>query len=185
MRWSACDDATLLSATRRDGDAFAEFYDRYETAVVGFMVRRTGDTEAAVDLASEVFAAALAAAHRYRPERSSAAAWLFTIARNVLLNALRHGRVEARARERIGIRDAVEYTLDDLERIEAAVSRSDWAARLLAALPEEQRDAVTARIIDERSYPDIAQHSRTSELVVRKRVSRGLAALRSHLEDSP
>lgn len=110
MRWSACNDETLLSATRRDGDAFAEFYDRYETAIIGFMLRRTGDAEVAVDLASEVFAAALAAADRYRPEGSSAAAWLFTIARNVLLNSLRHGRVEARARLRIGIRDAIECT---------------------------------------------------------------------------
>ena len=184
MRWSARDDEALLLATRHDGDAFAEFYDRYEAAVVGFMLRRTGDAELAVDLASEVFAAALAAAHRYRPQRSNAAAWLFTIARNVLRNSLRRGRVEAHARQRLGIRDAIGYTTDDLERIEAAVSQTDCARRLLASLPEKQRDAIRAHIIDERSYPEIAQQMRTSELVIRKRVSRGLAALRTLLEDS-
>jgi len=184
MRWRACDDETLLSATRRDGDAFAEFYDRYETAVVGFMLQRTGDPEVAVDLASEVFAAALAASDRYRPDRTTAAAWLFTIARHIFLNSLRHGRVEAGARRRLGIRDAIDYTTDDLERIEAAAIQSDWAKRLLATLPEEQRDAIRARIIDECSYPEIAKRMGTSELVVRKRVSRGLSNLRSRLEDS-
>ena len=62
-------------------------------------------------------------------------------------------------------------------------SQSDWATRLLAALPSDQREAVQARIVDERSYADIARELKTSELVVRKRVSRGLATLREQVED--
>jgi hypothetical protein len=65
---------------------------------------------------------------------------------------------------------------DDLERIESLVSQSGWATQLLDRLPADQRDAVYARIIDERSYAEIAQELQTSELVVRKRVSRGLSA---------
>ncbi len=107
-----------------------------------------------------------------------------TIARNVLLNSMRRDRVEARARRRIGIHNAIEYTTDDLERIEAEVSQTDWATQLLAELPDEQRDAVTARIIDERSYPEIARQMKTSELVVRQRVSRGLSAIRSRAKDT-
>src|ERR1700759_4507071 len=85
MRWSECSDETLLRATRSEPDAFAELYDRYETALVGYLRRRTGNIEVAVDLASEAFAAALAGAHRYRPAPDrTAAAWLFTIAQNVL-----------------------------------------------------------------------------------------------------
>lgn len=60
-------DEALLRATRSDPDAFAELYDRYETALIGYLLRRTGNVEVAVDLASETFAAALAGAHRYRP----------------------------------------------------------------------------------------------------------------------
>ena len=57
-------DAEILSATRRDPDAFAVFYDRYETAIVGYFLRRTKDAELAADLTAEVFAAALSAAAR-------------------------------------------------------------------------------------------------------------------------
>ncbi len=60
MRWSEASDDALLDATRRYPDAFAELYDRYEAALVGYLLRRTGDVEVAVDLASEDFAAALA-----------------------------------------------------------------------------------------------------------------------------
>lgn len=137
----------------------------------------------AVDLASEAFAAALAAASRYKPVGATAAPWLFTIAQNILVESVRRGRVEARARRRVGIRDAVEYTPDELDRVEALAGQSDWATELLRDLPAEQREAIRARIIDERSYPEIARDMRASELVVRKRVSRGLAALRHHLEE--
>ena len=185
MRWSDASDEALLRATRSEPDAFAELYDRYETALVGYLLRRTGNVEVAVDLASEVFAAALAGAHRYRPAHGrTAAAWLFTIAQNILRDSLRRGRVEARARRRIGIRDAVAYGEDELERIEALASQTDWATRLLESLPDEQREAVRARVLGERPYDEIARALKTSELVVRKRVSRGLATLRKGLEET-
>jgi RNA polymerase sigma-70 factor (ECF subfamily) len=146
-------------------------------------MRRTGDAELAADLTAEVFAAALAAAGRYRPDASTAAAWLFTIAHNTLATSVRRGRVEARARWRLGIRDALEFAPDVLERVEAAASGEGWATELMERLPADQREAIRARILDERSYREIATRLRTSQLVIRKRVSRGLATLREGLED--
>ncbi|HSZ05227.1 MAG TPA: RNA polymerase sigma factor [Solirubrobacteraceae bacterium] len=175
-------DGELLAASGSRPDAFAAFYDRYETAVVGYFTRRTGDPEVAADLTAEVFAAALGAAHRYRPEAPSAAGWLFTIARNTLSHSLRRGRVEAKARRRIGISEAVSFGGEELERVESAASADGWVIELLEQLPAEQREAVRARILQERSYPDIAGELQTSELVVRKRVSRGLSTLRAELE---
>jgi RNA polymerase sigma-70 factor (ECF subfamily) len=117
-------DGELLAASSSRPDAFAAFYDRYETAVVGYFTRRTGDPEVAADLTAEVFAAVLGAAGRYRPEAPTAAGWLFTIARNTLAKSLRRGRVEAHARRRVGIREAVAFTSEELERVEYAASAS-------------------------------------------------------------
>lgn len=50
-------------------------------------------------------------------------------------------------------------------------------------LPVQQREAIRSRVVDERSYSDIASELRTSELVIRKRVSRGLSKLRKQLEE--
>lgn len=175
-------DSELLAATSSRPDAFAAFYDRYETAMVGYFTRRTGDAEVAADLTAEVFAAALGAAHRYRPEAPTAAGWLFTIARNTLAKSLRRGRVEAHARRRVGICEAIAFTSDELERVEYAAGQGGWVMELLERLPFEQREAVRARIVEERSYPDIAGELETSELVIRKRVSRGLSNLRAELE---
>jgi RNA polymerase sigma-70 factor (ECF subfamily) len=54
------------------------------------------------------------------------------------------------------------------------------ALELLETLPAAQRDAIQAHYLDERGYPEIAAELHCSESVVRKRVSRGLAALRSN-----
>jgi len=176
-------DAELLAATRRDATAFGVFYDRYEAAIVGYFIRRTRDPELAADLAGEVFAAALTAAPRYRPGSATAAPWLFAIAGNVLVGSLRRGQVEERARRRLGIREPLVHGADELDRVEALGGSERWAEELLERLPQDQRQAVRARVLDERPYADIADQLKTSELVIRKRVSRGLARLRHELED--
>ena len=187
MRWSRATDTELLAATGSDPEAFGEFYDRYETAVVGYLLRRTGDVELAIDLAGEAFATALQSVGRYRPDPKdghSAAPWLFTIAQNKLTDARRRGQVQNRARRRLGLREAIAYDDDALLRIESTASQTGWVTELLQRLPNDQREAVRARILDERPYGEIVGELQTSELVVRKRVSRGLAALRKSLEET-
>jgi RNA polymerase sigma factor (sigma-70 family) len=176
-------DAELLAATRLNPAAFASFYDRYESLIVGYFVRRTRDPELAADLTAEVFAAALGAAHRYRERTPSAAAWLFTIAHHTLARSIRRGRVEARARQRLGIREAFELEPAQIEGIATAVGGDAWVSDVLMRLPPDQRNAVRARILEELPYQEIAERMRTSELVIRKRVSRGLAALREQMEE--
>jgi RNA polymerase sigma factor (sigma-70 family) len=181
--FDAYSDAVLLAGTRADPDAFAAFYRRYERLILGYLLRRTRNPETAADLTAEVFAAALRAAGRYRPESATAAGWLLTIAERTLVSSLRRGRVEARARRRLGIRDAVVFTGGDLERIESLASLDGQTLALLDALPIDQRQAVRARILDERSYREIAGELQTSEFVIRKRVSRGLSTLKRQLEE--
>lgn len=180
-----CSDAVLLAGTRADPDAFAAFYRRYERLILGYLLRRTGDPEIAADLTAEVFAAALGAAARYRPESPTAVAWLLTIATRTLASSRRRGRVETRARRRVGIRDGVSFSCGELKRIEALASLDGQSLALLDALPEGQREAVRAHVLDERSYGDIAGELQTSQLVIRKRVSRGLSTLKRQLEQEP
>ena len=180
---SGCSDAVLLAATRVDPDAFGVFYLRYERLMLGYLLRRTGDPEVAADLSAEVFAAALRAASRYRPQSPTAVGWLLTIAQRTLASSRRRGRVEARARRRVGIREAVMFSGEDIERIETLASLDGQSLALLDELPGGQREAVRAHVLDERSYRDIAGELQISELVIRKRVSRGLSTLKRQLEE--
>ena len=55
---------------------------------------------------------------------------------------------------------------------------------LVNELPDDERRAVLSRVVHERSYGDIASELSCSEMVVRKRVSRGLSRLRERLGGS-
>jgi len=178
--WESESDERVLAAAARDPVAFATFYRRYERSMLAFFVRRTADPELAADLTAEVFAAVLHACERYRAGEAPATAWLFGIAQHKLAKSRRRGIVEDRARRRLGMAPLT-IDDDDLERIERLAGGDDVDG-LLDGLPPDQRDAVRARILEERSYEEIAGALRCSQAVVRKRVSRGLARLRDQLE---
>ena len=177
-RWS---DAQLLAGVAaRDERAFSAFYRRHLPMIVGWCVRRTRDPELAADLTAEVFAAALVSAARYEPTHELATGWLLGIARNVLGHSVRHGQVDARARERLGA-SSVTVEDEDLAVVLEIAAGQDAAGHLLAELPVDERTAVRARVIEERTYGEIARSLGCSEMVARKRVSRGLARLRAGL----
>jgi RNA polymerase sigma factor (sigma-70 family) len=179
--WESESDERLLLSAAEDDQAFAAFYRRYEKPVLAYFLRRTRDPELAADLMAEVFAAALMSCPRFRPGRAPASAWLFAIAGHKLSHSVRRGRVEDRARRRLRMEPVV-LEDEDLERIEQLGSEASLVS-LLDGLPAEQRDAVRARVLEERSYDQIAEELKCSESVVRKRVSRGLERLRQQLGD--
>lgn len=179
-RWS---DERLLAAVANRDRGFSVFYGRHLPIVLGYLMRQTRDPELAADLAAEVFSSVLLAARRYQPEHASAVPWVVGVARNVLGASRRRNHVEDRARRRLGL---VPIELDDadLERVRAlAASEHSRVTELLEQLPDDVRSAVRARIVQERSYAEIAGSLRCSEMVVRKRVSRGLARIREQLQD--
>jgi RNA polymerase sigma-70 factor, ECF subfamily len=162
-----------------DAGSFELFYDRYFERVLAFFARRTLDPELAADLTAETFAAVLVARRRYRRQAGAASSWLFGIAYHKLADARRQGYADDRARRRLGI-ERIELTDDDIARIDR-LGETDAVAQLVQELPADQREAITARVIDEREYDEIAQELQLSETVVRKRVSRGLAAVRRRM----
>jgi RNA polymerase sigma factor (sigma-70 family) len=178
-RWT--DTQLLAGVAACDERAFSAFYRRHLAMIVGWCVRRTGDPELAADLTAEVFAAVLVSAARYRPTHESAAGWLVGIARNVLGHSVRRGQVDARARARLGVSSLTVEDEDLAVVLEIANRQDGVAGHLLSELPVDERSAVHARVIEEREYGEIARSLGCSEMVVRKRVSRGLARLRAGL----
>jgi RNA polymerase sigma factor (sigma-70 family) len=177
-------DGELLAAVAAgDGAAFAVFYRRHLPGVVGHLVRETGDREASADLAAEVFAAVFLVARRFRARGAgSAVPWVKGIAQNKLRESRRRGRVEDRARRRLGLEAEV---LDDadLARVDELASAGGGALDLVDRLPEWQRIAIRSRVVEERGYAEIARELECSELVVRQHVSRGLKRLRDELTE--
>jgi RNA polymerase sigma-70 factor (ECF subfamily) len=175
-------DAELLARTPTDMDAFAVFYRRHVDWVLRVSARRTRSPHHAGDLTAEVFASALLAAGRFRPERADGAAnnWLFGILLHKLAGFERRGAVERRGRRRLRMREPV-LTDDEFDELSRQPIGGPDVVGMLERLPAAEREAVRARVIDERSYAELAALLKITEANARKRVSRGLAALRAEL----
>jgi RNA polymerase sigma-70 factor (ECF subfamily) len=174
-------DDELLTAGGADG--FATFYRRHVDAILRYHARSTRNAEVAADLTAETFAAALEAKRRFTAGGPPARAWLFGIAVKKLADFQRRGYAEDRARRRLGM-ERVELTDADLRRIESLAGDTD-VALLMEELPDDQRLAVTARVVNDRDYVEIAEELHISAAGVRQRVSRGLASLRRRVKETP
>jgi RNA polymerase sigma-70 factor, ECF subfamily len=171
---------SLLAESLDDVDVFADFYRAYYDPILTFLVRRVFDPEVAFDLLSETFAKALERRWQFRGRtKEQEQAWLFAIARSELLHYWRSGKTERAAIRRLSIATP---TLSEAEtdRIEAMAGLSGLGGELadaLSALPADQRTAVKLRVVNERTYAEVAAELGISEPTARARVSRGLRAL--------
>jgi RNA polymerase sigma factor (sigma-70 family) len=173
-------DRELLRRTREgDAEAFGLFYRARRKDLLAFLRVRVPSAELAADLMCETFAKALVAVHDADRELPVVpVAWLLSIARNELTDSARRGRVADDTRRRLAMQP-LELSDRDLRAVDDLAADADVLAALRDVLPADQVQALTARVIDEREYADIAHELQTSESVVRKRVSRALAQLRS------
>lgn len=134
-----CDEA-LVAQARADRRAFAPLYRRYVVPVYRYCHRRLGSREAAEDATAQVFARALAALPAYRA--GSFRAWLFMIARHVVVDA-------SRAARRAAPLDAAASVATDDAGPEADLLAAEDRRALRAALtmlPGEQRDVIELRL---------------------------------------
>jgi RNA polymerase sigma-70 factor (ECF subfamily) len=180
-------DVELIVRSRDEPDAFGIVFERHAETLLGYFARRTLDPEAAADLVAETFAEAFASRRRFKDQGLGAIGWLYGIGRHQLSRYFRTGAVDARARKRLGM-PRREVSAEDYERIEELIDfeRVGRAiAKAFSVLSEEQRDALTLRVIEGRPYREVAEALRCTEETARARVSRGLKRLATSLDRPP
>jgi RNA polymerase sigma-70 factor (ECF subfamily) len=184
-RRETASDEHLLSASGAEADLFVTFYDRVMPGLLAYFARRTFDAQIAADLTAETLAEAFASRRRFRPRGDgSASAWLYVIAARKLHRYVRRLRVDDAARRRLGM-ERIELAPDDVDRIETLIDFEHVGREVrtaFATLRSDQREAVRLRVIEGRSYGDVARALGCSEQTARARVSRGLRRLAAQLD---
>jgi RNA polymerase sigma factor (sigma-70 family) len=170
-------DAQLLRRARSDPEALGELYLRYRDQLYRWFRARVPESDAS-ELTAELFAQVAIGLRRFRDEANgSAAPWLYGIARNLVRRYHEHGRIETAARRRLGMPlRAYELDLDAVDDRLAAAAEPGLAAAL-ESLPGGQREALELRVLEERSYDEVALALGCSETAARLRVMRALGKL--------
>ncbi|HEV2529606.1 MAG TPA: sigma-70 family RNA polymerase sigma factor [Thermomicrobiales bacterium] len=168
------EDAAALDAARHDPARSAPIYERYDRAIFGYCYRRLGHPEQAADATMQTFARALAGLNGFRA--GSVRAWLFTIARNVVIDA-------ARARRTHWPIEAAHAVPDAMPSPDDHAVRSDQERALfvaLAVLTPDHRNVVELRLAG-LTGPEIAAVLGISHGAVKASQHRAFARLRTLL----
>ena len=170
----------LRSAPRQDDAeaAFRTVVQEHEGAVHAYLRRRLGDAGRAEDLTQEVFLRAWRNAGQFDARRGAARAWLFTIARNLLVDTY---RADA-ARPRVGASDAVLAALPAPDEVDDAVAA--WTmSDALTRLSDAHRDVLLCLYYRRWSLAETAEHLGVAVGTVKSRSTYALRALRLVLEE--
>jgi RNA polymerase sigma-70 factor (ECF subfamily) len=167
-------DAELLRIG--DADTFTVVYDRHIEEIFAWARSRVGDY--AADLTAEVFARAWRDRKRFRDQAGgSAFPWLLGIARNVLRDSLRKRQVETCARARLGL--PIQLAADPgYEAVDERLSFPSAVMCAFANMPEPDRELLVLRLVEDRSYREIAVRMNCTSVAARRRFSRSFRRLR-------
>ncbi|OQD52460.1 RNA polymerase subunit sigma [Streptomyces phaeoluteigriseus] len=179
---SGDESTTALALAARDGDpdAVERFVRALHRDVVRYVAHLSADPQAADDLAQDTFLRALGSLHRFEG-RCSARTWLLSIARRAVIDSLRHTAARPRLSDVRDWRLAVEHAQPrGLPGFDDGVALLD----LLAALPDERREAFTLTQLLGLPYAEAAAVSDCPVGTVRSRVARARVTLMGLLAEA-
>jgi RNA polymerase sigma-70 factor (ECF subfamily) len=184
-------DIRLMLRVRGDEPgAFEELVSQYQHRLVAVMHHLVGSAEEAEDLAQEVFLRVYRARHKYRP-RAKFSTWLFTIANNLALNALRSRQrkpvvpLTVHDSGPLGPRPAEQLVHDAAAQPVQRMQQQELAAIIQEAiqgLNERQRMAVILNKFEDMNYAEIAEVMGLTTKAVKSLLSRARMNLRVVLQ---
>ena len=174
-------DAELLRLmSAGDEDAFTTIYRRRQAGVYRFALQMSGSEAVAEDVVQEVFMVLMRDADKFDPTRGSLAAYLYGIARNLVLRSFQKERplvaLSEEAEDEGGARGELVAHHDPL----GDLTRGETVARVrqaVLALPEHYREVVVLCELHEMSYAEAAEALECAVGTVRSRLHRGRALL--------
>lgn len=170
----------LVGAVGRNGDkaAFKELFDHFAPRVKGYLMRLGASAAVAEDLAQDVMLALWRKAFQFDPAKASASTWVFTIARNLRIDAIR--------KERRPEFDADDPTLAPWSE-RSSDENLDWAKaeerlrEALVMLPREQAQVIELSFLADKPHSAIAAELGLPLGTVKSRIRLAMAQLRGAL----
>jgi len=176
----------MLRVTRGDEGSFEELLRRHGAPLTNYLRRMLRESALAEDLAQEVFLRVYQARERYRPD-ARFTTWLYRIATNLALNAIRDRKGEVPQAEGESSEQGcgAARLADSRPNVEQQLMQSDRERLIRQAveeLPERQRAAVILHKYQDVDYQQIAKVLGVSESAVKSLLFRAYESLRTRLE---
>lgn len=167
-------------AQRQDRSAFAALFGHFAPRIKALLMRRGATADIAEDMAQEAMMSVWRKASYFDPARASASTWIFTIARNLRIDAVRRQKRE----EVYAVVENIEP--ESPENPDQALNLAEREARVRAALkllPPDQLEVIKLAFVEGQTHAEIAQTLGLPLGTVKSRVRLAMSRLRPKLED--
>ena len=159
--------------TLKDTSAFEKLFNHFAPRVKAFLMKSGADPQMAEECSQEVMATVWRKAHLFDPSRASASTWIFTIARNKKIDAIRkQNRPEP---EQLYPDQDYEPDQESVVELQQETERLTLA---LGELPEKQRVLVEKAYLGELSHSEIAEITGLPLGTIKSRIRLALEKLR-------
>jgi len=159
--------------TLKDTSAFEELFNHFAPRVKAFLIKSGADPQMAEECSQEVMATVWRKAHLFDPARASASTWIFTIARNKKIDAIR----KLNRPEPEQLYPEQDYEPDQEEVVELQ-QETERLATALGELPEKQRVLIEKAYLGELSHSEIAEITGLPLGTIKSRIRLALEKLR-------
>jgi RNA polymerase sigma-70 factor (ECF subfamily) len=172
------DSLLIEQAKRGDRAAFGALYERYVDPIFRYVRSRVEDDHTAEDLTEAVFLRSFEAIGSYRDKGLRYSAYLYQVARNLLVDHYRRDEDPLSMERAATIQDDGRSTDDEIIRREqAAILRE-----ALDRLPEEYQEIIRLRVLLEVPTVEAAEWLKRSEGATRVLLHRALKALKREVD---
>lgn len=172
-------------AAQKDRIAFSELFEYFAPRIKAFMLRSGASAANAEELAQETMLMVWRKAALFNPSTSGAAAWIFTIARNLRIDAHRREQ-RGGIREGDGSDVGIEFEVDDAPLPDSkleAVQTEERVRAALSQLPDDQMRVVELSFFEEKAHAEIAQALDIPLGTVKSRLRLAMGRLRNLLSE--
>ena len=173
-------DLVAAIAANRDRQAFIRLFEHFAPRVKSYLMRLGAQAAEADELAQEALLAVWQKAATFDRQQSSVSTWLFTIARNKRIDAIRRTRRPELDPEDPALVPAAPEQADEI--LQAAQSATRLRAAI-AELPGDQRELLVLAFFQEKSHSDIAAETGLPLGTVKSRIRLAMQRLRNVIEE--
>jgi len=179
--WGWMPDFLSRTAADRSDSAFRRLFEEFGPQIRHYMIRHGADAATAEELAQETLLAVWRKAALYSAAKGTPATWMYSIARNLRIDRLRKEICWQELSDEVAEGAASEDAAPEDTASER--QRQQRVQAVLAALPAEQREVVTAAFIDGLSQSEIAERLALPLGTVKSRLRLAYQKVRAALED--
>ena len=178
IRPAETDWSALMCRVRdaQDKTAFAALFRHFAPRVKGYLMKAGATATLAEECAQDVMATMWHKAHQFDPARASVATWVFTIARNRRIDALRRAR-----RPEPEMLDWGPESEPDQADVYELAQENRRLGEALADLPEKQRKLIERAYYGDLSHTEIAAETGLPLGTIKSRIRLALERLRHQM----